>query len=54
MFFDGTANNTYSAQWGKQQLENYYRKWKAKYDAECEINSKTVMEQKRSSNYGTF
>ncbi|ENM5748504.1 T6SS phospholipase effector Tle1-like catalytic domain-containing protein [Vibrio mimicus] len=40
MFFDGTANNTYSAQWGKQQLENYYRKWKAKYDAECEINSK--------------
>ncbi|EII3003502.1 DUF2235 domain-containing protein [Vibrio cholerae] len=41
MFFDGTANNTYSAQWGKQQLENYYRKWKAKYDAECEINSKS-------------
>ncbi|EJL6484750.1 DUF2235 domain-containing protein [Vibrio cholerae] len=40
MFFDGTANNTYSAQWGKQQLENYYRKWKAKYDTECEINSK--------------
>ncbi|WP_119566735.1 T6SS phospholipase effector Tle1-like catalytic domain-containing protein [Vibrio cholerae] len=40
MFFDGTANNTYSAQWGKQQLENYYRKWKAKYDAECEINAK--------------
>ncbi|MBO0186128.1 DUF2235 domain-containing protein, partial [Vibrio parahaemolyticus] len=32
--------NTYSAQWGKQQLENYYRIWKAKYDAECEINSK--------------
>ncbi|ENM5872990.1 DUF2235 domain-containing protein [Vibrio mimicus] len=40
MFFDGTANNTYSAQWGKQQLENYYRKWKAKYDAESEINAK--------------
>ncbi|WP_415846673.1 hypothetical protein, partial [Vibrio aerogenes] len=29
MFFDGTANNTYSADWGKQQLEKYYKNWKA-------------------------
>ncbi|TVO31780.1 phospholipase effector Tle1 domain-containing protein [Vibrio algivorus] len=29
LFFDGTANNTYSAQWGKQQLENYYHQWQS-------------------------
>lgn len=27
MFFDGTANNTYSAQWGKNKLDSYYSKW---------------------------
>ena len=27
MFFDGTANNTYSAQWGKSMLDSYYYKW---------------------------
>lgn len=27
MFFDGTANNTYSAQWGKSKLDSYYYKW---------------------------
>lgn len=27
VFFDGTANNTYSAQWGKRQLEGYYHQW---------------------------
>ncbi|NVD06782.1 DUF2235 domain-containing protein [Vibrio sp. JPW-9-11-11] len=30
MFFDGTGNNTYSAQWGKQQLDKYYTKWRNK------------------------
>lgn len=29
LFFDGTANNTYSAQWGKQQLEGYYNQWQS-------------------------
>ncbi|MCF7353234.1 DUF2235 domain-containing protein [Vibrio sp. CK2-1] len=29
LFFDGTANNTYSAQWGKQQLEKYHQHWKS-------------------------
>jgi hypothetical protein len=33
MFFDGTANNTYSARWGKQRLENYYSEWKGIYAA---------------------
>ncbi|PNH98684.1 phospholipase effector Tle1 domain-containing protein [Vibrio diazotrophicus] len=33
MFFDGTANNTYSAKWGKQRLENYYLEWKSIYAA---------------------
>lgn len=27
MFFDGTANNTYSAQWGKNKLDSYYSTW---------------------------
>ncbi|MEL7292519.1 MAG: hypothetical protein AAGJ67_11415, partial [Pseudomonadota bacterium] len=33
MFFDGTGNNTYSAQWGKQQLDKYYTKWRNKHIA---------------------
>lgn len=33
MFFDGTANNTYSAKWGKQRLENHYFEWKSIYAA---------------------
>ncbi|MGY3569963.1 T6SS phospholipase effector Tle1-like catalytic domain-containing protein [Vibrio paucivorans] len=40
MFFDGTANNTYSAQWGKQQLDSYYQTWNQKYQVDCEIISK--------------
>jgi len=32
MFFDGTANNTYSAQWGKKELDKYYYKWRPKYE----------------------
>lgn len=31
MFFDGTGNNTYSAQWGKKELDKYYSKWRNKY-----------------------
>lgn len=34
LFFDGTANNTYSAQWGKQQLEKYYQHWKSRKNLE--------------------
>ncbi|MDC5806881.1 DUF2235 domain-containing protein [Vibrio europaeus] len=33
MFFDGTGNNTYSAQWGKSQLDKYYTKWRNKHAA---------------------
>lgn len=33
MFFDGTANNTYSALWGKQRLDDNYANWKASYEA---------------------
>ncbi|MDE1358994.1 DUF2235 domain-containing protein [Vibrio aestuarianus] len=40
MFFDGTANNSYSAQWGKTQLENYYQTWKMKYNVDCDIISR--------------
>lgn len=40
MFFDGTANNSYSAQWGKKELDKYYYKWRPKYEAECELISK--------------
>lgn len=40
VFFDGTANNTYSALWGKQQFDRYYNTWKANYDTECEILAK--------------
>ncbi|MFM2487013.1 phospholipase effector Tle1 domain-containing protein [Celerinatantimonas yamalensis] len=29
VFFDGTANHTYSALWGKQQLQRYYHSWKS-------------------------
>lgn len=32
MFFDGTGNNTYSAEWGKKQLDKYYFKWRPKYE----------------------
>ena len=32
-FFDGTGNNTYSAQWGKSQLDKYYTKWRNKHAA---------------------
>lgn len=32
VFFDGTANNTYSATWGKQKHEAYISRWKALYD----------------------
>ncbi|TFH89961.1 T6SS phospholipase effector Tle1-like catalytic domain-containing protein [Vibrio ouci] len=42
MFFDGTGNNTYSAEWGKKELDKYYYKWRPKYEAECEnIASRT-------------
>lgn len=40
VFFDGTANNTYSAKWGKQKLDAYYNQWKASYDA-----SKTIAQK---------
>ncbi|UPQ89061.1 T6SS phospholipase effector Tle1-like catalytic domain-containing protein [Vibrio sinaloensis] len=40
MFFDGTGNNTYSAQWGKQQLDKYYTKWRQIFDANCEVISR--------------
>ncbi|WP_391087159.1 phospholipase effector Tle1 domain-containing protein [Vibrio sp. NH-UV-68] len=39
MFFDGTGNNTYSAQWGKKQLEKYQSKWRQIYDADCQLIS---------------
>lgn len=32
MFFDGTGNNTYSAEWGKKELDKYYYKWRPKYE----------------------
>ena len=38
MFFDGTNNNTYSAQWGKKQYEAYYYKWKSHFDRETKGN----------------
>ncbi|WP_194438303.1 phospholipase effector Tle1 domain-containing protein [Vibrio fluminensis] len=38
MFFDGTGNNTYSALWGKKQIDEYYPKWKALYDASKNIS----------------
>ncbi len=31
MFFDGTANNTYSARWGKERLNQYYNTWRGFY-----------------------
>lgn len=31
MFFDGTANNTYSDLWGKQRLNAYYNDWLGYY-----------------------
>ena len=39
MFFDGTGNNTYSAQWGKKQLDKYQSKWRQIYDADCQLIS---------------
>ncbi|MCZ4372954.1 DUF2235 domain-containing protein [Vibrio diazotrophicus] len=33
VFFDGTANNTYSAKWGKKQLDKHVNLWKASYEA---------------------
>ena len=38
VFFDGTNNNTYSAQWGKKQFEGYYYKWKSHFDRETKGN----------------
>ncbi|GAA5647343.1 phospholipase effector Tle1 domain-containing protein [Vibrio proteolyticus] len=32
MFFDGTGNNTFSAQWGKQQFERYIGEWKQRFE----------------------
>lgn len=29
MFFDGTANHTFSAEWGHKKLNGYYHKWKS-------------------------
>ena len=46
LFFDGTANNTYSAQWGKQQLEGYYSKWQQLLNSE---GNKPVKEWQSSS-----
>lgn len=37
MFFDGTANNTYSALWGKQRLDDNYANWRASYEASKEL-----------------
>jgi hypothetical protein len=34
MFFDGTANNTYSAEWGKRKHDAYMAKWKVWYDTD--------------------
>ncbi|WP_241835605.1 DUF2235 domain-containing protein [Salinivibrio kushneri] len=48
VFFDGTANNTYSALWGKQQFDRYYNTWKANYDTECEILAKQTGSPKGS------
>ncbi|MGY5540769.1 T6SS phospholipase effector Tle1-like catalytic domain-containing protein [Vibrio brasiliensis] len=37
MFFDGTANNSYSAKWGKARLEDRYYLWQAAYQVSEEI-----------------
>ena len=31
MFFDGTTNNSFSAEWGKRRLDGYYNNWKVLY-----------------------
>lgn len=49
LFFDGTANNTYSAQWGKQQLEGYYNQWQSLRSLEGNLPVKDW--QARSYNY---
>ncbi|ROV59754.1 DUF2235 domain-containing protein [Vibrio ponticus] len=41
VFFDGTANNSYSAKWGKQHLDDNYGKWKAAYETSKEIALKS-------------
>ena len=37
VFFDGTANNTYSAKWGKQELDKHYKTWKQSYVVSKEL-----------------
>ena len=38
MFFDGTTNNSYSAEWGKSRLDGYYNNWKVLYkQAKAEV-----------------
>ncbi|MCZ4296014.1 phospholipase effector Tle1 domain-containing protein [Vibrio sinaloensis] len=37
MFFDGTANNSYSAKWGKARLEDRYYLWQAAYQVSEQI-----------------
>ncbi|TMX38806.1 DUF2235 domain-containing protein [Vibrio sp. Hep-1b-8] len=37
MFFDGTANNSYSAKWGKARLEDRYYLWQAAYQVSEDI-----------------
>lgn len=37
MFFDGTANNSYSAKWGKARLEARFHKWQAAYQVSKKI-----------------
>ena len=39
MFFDGTANNSYSAEWGKTQFDNQIRKWRSHYNVDKHILS---------------
>ena len=42
VFFDGTANNRYAAEWGKAQLDAYAPEWKAKFKSACQsIESQT-------------
>ncbi len=36
VFFDGTSNNTYSALWGKAQLDAYAPQWSIKYRQACQ------------------
>ncbi|WP_093275731.1 DUF2235 domain-containing protein [Vibrio xiamenensis] len=36
VFFDGTANNSYKARWGKRQLDSYSNVWQQKYQLACQ------------------